>query len=90
MSRLGAQKEEAAMLLRPPSNCEIIFDRHIFDYILYELQRYPASEEGGKYVGYIEVAKQSRSKDRCNCCKIPVRSIRILDRCWTRRRRLRR
>jgi len=64
MSRLGAQGEEAAMLLGPPSNCEIVFDRHIFDYILHELQRYPTSEEGGKYVGYVEVAKQSGSKDR--------------------------
>jgi len=64
MSRLGALREEAAMLLRPPSNCEVIFDRHIFDYILHELERYPSSEEGGKYIGYIELASPSRRKDR--------------------------
>ena len=64
MSRIRAQGEEAAMILRPPANCEIIFDRHIFDYILYELERYPSSEEGGKYIGYIEVASPSLTKDR--------------------------
>jgi hypothetical protein len=64
MPRLEIQEDESVMLLRPPSNCEIVFDRHIFDYILYELQRYPASEEGGKYVGYIELANRNRAKDR--------------------------
>jgi hypothetical protein len=64
MPRLGAQGEEATMLLRPPSNYKIVFDRHVFDYILTEIQRYPTSEEGGKYIGYIESAEQNRSKDR--------------------------
>jgi len=64
MSRLGAQREEPAMALRPPSNYEVVFDRHICDYILYELERYPSSEEGGKYIGYIEAATPTRSKDR--------------------------
>lgn len=62
MSRLGAHGDHP--VLRPPSNYEIVFDRHVFDYILYELERYPSSEEGGKYIGYIDVSGAVRSEDR--------------------------
>jgi hypothetical protein len=50
------------MHLQPPSDYEIIFDRHIFDYILHELHRYPTSEEGGKYLGYLDLSDQNRDK----------------------------
>jgi hypothetical protein len=35
----------------------IAFDRHVFEYMLHELGRYPNSEEGGKYLGYIQAPK---------------------------------
>ena len=68
MSRLEAQSEHPA--LRPPSNYEIVFDHHVFDYILYELERYPSSEEGGKYIGYLDAAGPNRSKDRA--CRVVI------------------
>jgi len=52
------------MLLQPPPNCEIVFDRRIFDYVLDELHRYPSSEEGGKYIGYIDLSDRQRGNDR--------------------------
>jgi hypothetical protein len=64
MSRLGFRAERFSMLEHSPAQCEVIFDRHIFEYIIYELQRYPASEEGGKYIGYIDLSPQDRGKDR--------------------------
>ena len=64
MSRLGPRTQDPAMLLRLPPNCQVIFDPHVQEYILYELQRYPTSEEGGKYVGYLDVTNQAHSKDR--------------------------
>jgi hypothetical protein len=64
MPRLIPRGEHADMRLHLPSNCEIIFDRHIFDYMLHELHRYPTSEEGGKYIGYLDVSNPHRSKDR--------------------------
>ena len=64
MPRLAHRGEHGAMLLQPPPNCEIVFDRRIFDYILQELHRYPSSEEGGKYIGYIDLTDRHRGKDR--------------------------
>src|SRR5258708_29644372 len=61
--RLAQNPEHITMRLQPPSHCEIIFDRHVFNYMLHELQRYPESEEGGKYVGYIDFGEHNRSKD---------------------------
>ncbi len=66
MPRLKPGGEHAAMHVQPPSNYEIIFDRHIFDYMLHELHRYPRSEEGGKYLGYLDSGGQNRSTHR-NC-----------------------
>jgi len=53
MSRLGLSKMGGQMIEQLPSNWKIVFDRHVFEYILYELHRYPNCEEGGKYVGYV-------------------------------------
>jgi hypothetical protein len=64
MPRLGRRAERGSMLENIPSHVEIIFDRHVFEYILHELHRYPTSEEGGKYIGYIDLTKQNRSGDR--------------------------
>jgi hypothetical protein len=64
MSRLGFRPDRGAMLEQAPAHCDIIFDRHVFDYIVYELQRYPTSEEGGKYIGYIDLTQQDRSNGR--------------------------
>lgn len=49
------------MLENTPVNCEVIFDRHVFEYILYELRRHPNSEEGGKYIGYLEGGKDAEA-----------------------------
>ena len=32
---------------------EILVDRNVFNYVLYEVRRQPSVEEGGKYIGYI-------------------------------------
>jgi len=52
------------MLENMPSHVDIIFDRRVFEYILHELHRYPTSEEGGKYIGYIDLTKQEKGSDR--------------------------
>lgn len=54
MSRLGSRGHSDAMADQLPPDFEIFFDGHVFDYVLHELRRYPKSEEGGKYIGYIE------------------------------------
>jgi hypothetical protein len=64
MPRLSSHGEDGAMLEQLPSNCDLMFDTHVFDYMLHELHRYPTSEEGGKYIGYIESTTHNRSKDR--------------------------
>jgi hypothetical protein len=64
MPRLGPKAERGSMREHIPSHCEIVFDRHVFEYILYELQRYPTSEEGGKYIGYMDFDQRNRGKDR--------------------------
>jgi hypothetical protein len=64
MPRLGSRGERSAMVEQLPSNCDVIFDNYVFDYMLYELERYPTSEEGGKYIGYIEATTRNRTKDR--------------------------
>jgi len=52
------------MLEHASSHCEVVFDRHVSEYIIDELQRYPTSEEGGKYIGYVDLNPQSRGRDR--------------------------
>lgn len=64
MPRLGFRPERFAMLDHGSSHCEVVFDRHVFEYIIQELQRYPTSEEGGKYIGYIDLDPQSLGRDR--------------------------
>jgi hypothetical protein len=64
MPRLGFRSERFPMLDHGSSHCEVAFDRHVFEYIIHELQRYPTSEEGGKYIGYIDLDPQSRGRDR--------------------------
>ena len=54
MSRLGSRGHSDVMVEQRPPDFEIFFDDHVFDYVLHELRRYPRSEEGGKYIGYIE------------------------------------
>ena len=54
MSRLKSHRQANTMVEQLPANFEVVFDGHVVDYILHELRRYPTSEEGGKYVGYIE------------------------------------
>jgi hypothetical protein len=56
--------ESRTMVEEMPAHVEIIFDRHVFEYMLHELHRYPTSEEGGKYIGYIDLSQQNRSKNR--------------------------
>jgi hypothetical protein len=63
MSRLGTKAERGSMLERIPSHCDIVFDRRVFDFIAYELERYPNSEEGGKYIGYLDGTSERPSKD---------------------------
>jgi hypothetical protein len=64
MSHLDTNLEHAAMTKQMPARCQVIFDRHVFPYILHELQKYPTSEEGGKYIGYIDTDWQRRGSDR--------------------------
>jgi hypothetical protein len=64
MSRIELSGERSSMVEHGSSRCEVIFDRHVFEYIVYELQRYPRSEEGGKYIGYVDLNSKSRVTDR--------------------------
>ena len=47
MPRLSSRGEDGAMLEQLPSNCELIFDTHVFDYMVHELHRYPTSAGRG-------------------------------------------
>lgn len=64
MSRPGLSREHTRMIEELPSNWKIDFDRHVFDYMLYELHRYPNCEEGGKYIGYIEAHEHNTGHRR--------------------------
>jgi hypothetical protein len=64
MPRLEFRQDRFAMLDHSSSHCEVAFDRQVFEYITYELQRYPTSEEGGKYIGYVDLNPQSSGRDR--------------------------
>ena len=39
---------------------DILFDRRIFEYILLELMRFPNAEDGGKYIGHVLAAGDTR------------------------------
>jgi hypothetical protein len=39
MPRLSSRGEDGAMLEQLPPNCDLIFDTHVFDYMLHELHR---------------------------------------------------
>lgn len=57
MSRLGLNRAGGSQIIeRLPSNWKIVFNRHVFDFMLRELHRYPNSEEGGKYIGYVHAS----------------------------------
>jgi len=40
---------------------EVLFDRHIFEYMLLELEKYPQAEEGGKFIGHILQGNDTRT-----------------------------
>jgi hypothetical protein len=61
MPRLNLRGGKGGMRDQLPSNWELIFNCQTFDYMLHELYRYPTSEEGGKYIGYIESTNQNQS-----------------------------
>ncbi len=42
---------------------QIFFDRSVFSYIVTELQKHPETEDGGKYVGYVISASDSRLRE---------------------------
>jgi hypothetical protein len=61
MSRLSLSRMGGQMIEQRPSNWKIMFDRYVFDYMLYELHRYPDCEEGGKYIGYVNASDGNAS-----------------------------
>jgi hypothetical protein len=52
---------EPAIISGLPRGLRIEFSSQIADFILHELRRHPGVEEGGKYIGYIDVRSHSRS-----------------------------